>query len=70
MTLAKRLILVGIIAVVASAAALAWVRWAPRRVPPGQPPLATLGVDSLPEFRRTFNASNAHVRVVALLSPT
>jgi len=49
---------------------LAWVKLAPRRVPPGQPPLATLAPASLSEFRNTFNAAEGRTRVLALLSPT
>jgi len=50
--------------------ALLWLRYAPRRVPQGQPPLATLSPGSLPAFRDVFNASEGQVRVLVLLSPT
>jgi hypothetical protein len=66
----NRLLFVGGIVIVASAAVLAWVRWSPRHVPPGQPPLATLRAESLQAFRDTFNASRGQVRVLVLLSPT
>ena len=56
--------------VVLCLAAFAWMRWAPRRVPQGQPPLATLGENSLPAFREVFNANEGQVRIVAMLSPT
>jgi hypothetical protein len=48
----------------------AWMTFAPRRVPPGQPPLSTLNASSLRAFREGFNASDGDVRVLALLSPT
>ena len=57
-------------ALVLSATAFAWVKWAPRRVPAGQPALATLNADSLATFRGSFNAAAGDVRVLALLSPT
>jgi hypothetical protein len=55
---------------VAVALGLAWLRLAPRRVPAGQPPLVTLGADSLPAFRDTFNAHDDEIRLLVLLSPT
>ena len=63
------LVLVTILLVVCLAA-FAWMKLAPRRVPDGQPPLATLGPDSLEGFRAAFNANDGEVRVLALLSPT
>src|SRR5262245_48776627 len=51
-------------------AAYGWLKWSPRRVPDGQPPLATLDAQSLPEFRAAFNASKGDVRILAMLSPT
>jgi len=57
-------------AAVVSLAAFTWVKLAPRRVPSGQPPLATLTSHSLPGFRTAFNASEGEVRILALLSPT
>jgi len=56
--------------VVMAVAALAWLKLAPRSVPPGQPPLATLHAHSLPAFRDAFNAGDGEVRILALLSPT
>ena len=58
------------LAVVACAGALAWMRLAPRHVPTGQPPLATLGAGSLSVFRSAFNAADGEVRVLVMLSPT
>ena len=45
-------------------------RFAPRRVPEGQPPLAELSPASLPSLRETFNQARDRVRVVLLISPT
>jgi hypothetical protein len=50
--------------------AFAWMTFAPRRVPPGQPALSTLDASSLRAFRDAFNASDGEVRVLAMLSPT
>ena len=49
---------------------LLWLEYAPRSVPEGQPPLATLSADSLPAFRSAFNAGHGSARVLVLLSPT
>ena len=57
-------------AVIVLLSAGAWIRWAPRRVPEGQPPLVRLGPDSLAGFRAAFGAGDADVRILALLSPT
>ena len=56
--------------VLVGVALFAWVKLAPRKVPEGQPPLLTLGPDSLPGFRDTFNAAEHRPRILALLSPT
>jgi hypothetical protein len=66
----KVILVLVLIAIVAGAAALAWLEFALRRVPSGQPPLATLDSASLPAFRAAFNAGEGEVRVLALLSPT
>jgi hypothetical protein len=63
------LVLVGT-AVLAGAAVFSWIKLAPRRVPEGQPALATLTPDSLAAFRDSFNAAAGEVRVLAMLSPT
>ena len=63
--------LIGVAAVASlCAAAIAWMIFAPRRVPEGQPPLTVLGSDSLPAFRDAFNGNGGEARVLALLSPT
>lgn len=56
--------------VVIGAAAIAWVKLAPRPTPLGQAALATLDEKSFGQLRDVFNASADRVRVVALLSPT
>lgn len=50
--------------------ALAWVKYAPRETPKGQPPLAVLDASSLQDFRDTFNAGSDGVRILVMLSPT
>ena len=51
-------------------AGLGWVRFAPRRVPSGQPPLVTLDSRSLESFRKAFNAEQGKVHILVMLSPT
>lgn len=51
-------------------ASYAWLRFAPRRVPEGQPPLVTVEPGQLETVRDAFNASRGEVRVLAMLSPT
>jgi len=53
--------------VVAGIALFAWLKLAPRRVPPGQQPLAVFDASS---FKAAFNAGEGSVRILALLSPT
>ena len=50
--------------------AVAWVKYAPRETPKGQPPLTALDAASLQGFRDAFNAGSDTVRVLAMLSPT
>jgi hypothetical protein len=69
-TLLKSILLVAVAAIVVCLAVFAWMRFSPRHVPPGQPPLATIRADSVPAFRDTFNAAEGEVRVLAMLSPT
>jgi hypothetical protein len=59
-----------VLTVLVAAAAIGWVKLAPRHVPPGQPPLLTLDDGSLSAFRDAFNASEGEVRVLAMFSPT
>ena len=69
-TTLKTILVLVITVVVICAGVFAWLKFAPRRVPPGQPPLATLGAGSLSVFKDTFNAADGEVRVLAMLSPT
>ena len=64
----RRLLLVA--AIVAVAAAFAYYRCAPREVPAGQPPLATLDATALDTVRAEFNRAAGQVRIIVLLSPT
>lgn len=69
----RRIVVVSSVLIVAVAVALvclAWLEWAPRRTPAGQPPLTILKPDSLPAFRAAFNASAGEVRILLMLSPT
>ena len=70
MRLQRALLVASAAAILVVGGAAAWLRWAPRDVPAGQPPLAALGADSLPGFRAAFNGSRGEVRILALLSPT
>lgn len=66
----KSIAIVAVILVAAVVATLAWLRFAPREVPSGQPRLTTLSEGSLAAFREAFNASEGQVRILAMLSPT
>ena len=66
----KALLGVALAVVLVGVGLFAWMKLAPRKVPEGQPPLLTLGPDSLPGFRDTFNAAENKARILALLSPT
>ena len=65
-------IVLGVVAAVFVLCVLAfsWMKFAPRRVPAGQPPLSSLDAGSLPAFRDAFNASGGDVGVLAMLAPT
>jgi hypothetical protein len=69
-TAIKALLVIFAAAFFVSAAVFAWMRFAPRRVPAGQPPLAILEAGSLAAFRDAFNAQSEQVRVLVMLSPT
>ena len=64
------LVLFVVAVAVAGGAVLAWIKLAPRRVPPGQAALAHVQADSLPVIRGAFNAAEGEVRILAMLSPT
>lgn len=75
MSLSRRTALKSILVLLAAAVVVCLVVFAllevaPRRVPAGQPPLATLDAGSLPAFREMFHAADGEVRVLAMLSPT
>jgi hypothetical protein len=69
-TLAKIALVLVLAALVAVLSAVAWFKLAPREVPPGQPPLATLGPGSLSDLRATFDAGAGEIRLLVMLSPT
>lgn len=58
----------GVFAVLA--AAMLWYLYGERRVPEGQPPLATLSASSLESLRADFNRDADRTRIILLLSPT
>ena len=58
----------GVVAVL-SAAMLRYL-YGERRVPEGQPPLATLSASSLESLRADFNRDADRTRIILLLSPT
>ena len=64
----RTLVIVALLA--ALLGAFGWYLRAERRVPAGQPPLATLDVASLETLRGEFNAHADKARIVVLLSPT
>jgi len=57
-------------AVVVVAGGLTYIRYAPRRTPEGQPPLAVLQEGDLKPFEDAFDAATDSTRIVTLLSPT
>ena len=58
----------GVVAVLATA--MLWYLYGERRVPEGQPPLATLSASSLESLRADFNRDADRTRIILLLSPT
>jgi hypothetical protein len=54
----------------ALAGAMLWYVYGERRVPEGQPPLATLSASTLETFRADFNRDADRTRIILLLSPT
>ncbi|HKY32395.1 MAG TPA: hypothetical protein VJV23_07665 [Candidatus Polarisedimenticolia bacterium] len=48
----------------------AWMVFAPRSVPPGQPPLTRLEKGALPLLLDAFNAPGQDARLLVMLSPT
>lgn len=54
----------------AAGSGIAYMRLAPRQVPPGQAPLVNLTGGSLGPFMEAFNSEPSSTRVVLILSPT
>ena len=48
----------------------AYLRYAPRRVPPGQRALVHLDAGNIPTLRDDFNAASGGTQLLVLLSPT
>ena len=48
----------------------AYLRYAPRRTPAGQPDLQVLAKEDVKPFAAAFDAASDSIRIVALLSPT
>lgn len=65
----KALSIVGILATLALGYA-AYSEFTPRSTPQGQPSLARLNSENIPELQKAFNESSDRVRVLAMLSPT
>ena len=59
-----------LILVVIGLAFAAYHQFAPRRAPPGQPPLTPLTPQELLALRESFNKADDATRVLVLLSPT
>ncbi|HEY3177144.1 MAG TPA: hypothetical protein VGK94_15430 [Candidatus Polarisedimenticolia bacterium] len=66
----RALLLIGALALTGGAAAIAYVKYAPRGTPRGQPPLITLSEDDLGPFERIFDEGASKKRVLVMLSPT
>jgi len=66
----RRLFFVAGGVILAAGLALAYVKYAPRRTPVGQPPLAAIRNGDLTPFTRAFDAGAGSTRVVLMLSPT
>lgn len=56
--------------VVVAVGGYGWLQFAPRQVPAGQAPLATLTSDSFRDFKANFDAPGNELRLLALFSPT
>ena len=68
--LAKAALVAACVVVIAGAAGVAYLKYAPRQVPPRQPPLKSLrGEADLSEFD-LFNAASESRRLLVMLSPT
>jgi len=69
-TLLKAVVGVPIVMLIVVLAAYAWLQYAPRAVPAGQPPLEKLQAGSLDAVKDAFNAGVGEVRLLVMLSPT
>ena len=54
----------------AAGLSVAYMQYAPRRTPEGQPPLASIPGGDLTPFAVAFDARAGSTRVLAMLSPT
>ena len=66
----RKPLLILVFVLVAIAAGVGYVRFAPRKVPAGQPPLAYLDSASLATLKADFNRAVGETRMIVLLSPT
>jgi hypothetical protein len=55
---------------VALALSMFWYYWGSTRTPRGQPPLSSLTLSNLDQFKRQFNDASDRTRLLLLLSPT
>ena len=68
--LAKAALVAACVVVIAGAAGVAYLEYAPRQVPPRQPPLKSLREADVSEFLELFNAGSGSKRLLVMLSPT
>jgi hypothetical protein len=66
----KRMLWVMTAVVITLLLGAAFLAYAPREVPKGQPPLVYLNLQNFDDLRRQFNDSAASPRVLLMLSPT
>jgi len=66
----RRMLWVMTVIVIALSLGAAFLGYAPREVPPGQPPLVYLNPQNFDDLRKQFNDSATSPRVLLMLSPT
>ncbi len=66
----KRVILISVAVVIASALLAVYYFYLGSTVPNGQPPLARLNSSNIGSLKNAFNESANSVRVIVMLSPT
>lgn len=66
----KRTLWVMTAVVIALLLGAAFLAYAPREVPPGQPPLVYVNPQNFNDLRKQFNDSATSPRVLLMLSPT